>query len=318
MESSLAMPLRDPLIDIVIVNWNSGSQLRDCVASVRSHHSGLVGKCIVIDNQSRDGSADFLDGAKDVDLVRAGQNLGFGRACNLGVARGSSPFILLLNPDACLTDGSLSVSANFLQNPNQASVGIVGLQLRGEDGEVQRSCARFPEAWNMVARSIGFSRLMKQADFHMHEWDHLRTRAVDHVIGAYFLVRRNLYDDLGGMDERFFVYLEDIDFSYRAAQAGFSTIYLAEAWAFHKGGGVSEQVKAHRLFYSLRSRLQYAFKHFSVVGAVAVTVSTLMVEPVSRLLLLIKRRCWSEINDLRLGYRMLWGWAVPWLIKRAR
>jgi GT2 family glycosyltransferase len=297
-------------VDIIIVNWNSGEQLRGCIASVRMYHSGLVGRCIVVDNGSTDGSADFLKGASDVDLVPAGQNLGFGRACNIGVRRGSSPFILLLNPDARLMESSLALPLETLQQPERAKLGIVGVQLMGEDGAVQRTCARFPQVWQMLAKSVGLSALVRQTDFHMQDWDHLETRPVDHVVGAFFLMRRSLFDLLGGFDERFFVYLEDLDFSRRAALAGFGTLYLTGAQAFHKGGGVSEQVKAHRLFYSLRSRLQYAAKHFSRAEAAAVAASTLLVEPISRLGLLVLGGRRAEICDLGRGYWMLSGWAL--------
>ena len=305
-------------IDIIIVNWNAGGQLRDCIASVRAHHGGMVGKCIVVDNGSTDGSADFLDGAADVDLVRAGQNLGFGRACNLGARRGASPFILLLNPDACLMEGSLALPLTTLQQPDRASLGIVGVQLLGEDGAVQRTCARAPTPARLAAKSFGLTAFFKQADFQMKTWDHLETRPVDQVMGAFFFMRRSLFDLLGGFDERFFVYFEEVDFSRRAAKAGFGTLYLTGAQAFHKGGGVSDQVKAHRLFYSLRSRLQYAAKHFSRPGAGMVAASTLLVEPVSRLGLLVLGRRWAEIGDLARGYRMLWGWAFSQIAARCR
>jgi GT2 family glycosyltransferase len=303
-------------VDIIIVNWNAGEQLRDCIASVRSHHSELVGKCIVVDNGSTDGSADFLDGASDVEVMRAEQNLGFGRACNLGALHCTSPFILLLNPDACLLEGSLTLPLKTLQLPELAGLGIVGVQLLDENGAVQRTCARFPKMWLMLAKSVGVSTLIRQIDFHMQDWDHLETRPVDHVIGAFFFMRRSLFDLLGGFDERFFVYLEDLDFSRRAAQAGYGTLYLTGAQAFHKGGGVSDQVKAHRMFYSLRSRLQYAAKHFSRAASAMVAVTTLFVEPVSRLGLLLLSSRWAEITDLGKGYRMLWSWVLGQIIAR--
>lgn len=102
--------------DIVIVNWNSGKQLEDCVESIRIHHEEMVEKCIVVDNGSTDGSAVFLSNAEDVDIVLTGRNLGFGAACNLGATRGDSPFLLFLNPDTCLKKGSLSGAANFMRN----------------------------------------------------------------------------------------------------------------------------------------------------------------------------------------------------------
>jgi GT2 family glycosyltransferase len=297
-------------VDIVVVNWNSGKQLEDCIASIRHYHGGLVGRCIVVDNGSTDNSAEFLAEAADVELILKGKNLGFGRASNLGVARGRSPFILLLNPDARLMEGSLSAPASFLQQPGNATVGIVGVQLVSEKGDVQRTCARAPSEWTLIAKTFGLASVFKCADFQMKFWDHLDTRNVDQVMGAFFLVRRDLFEKLGGFDERFFVYFEEVDFSRRAAAAGFKTVYLSEAQAFHRGGGVSEQVKARRLFYSLRSRIQYAFKHFSLFGAMMVTGTSLLVEPISRLLLLVFRRRWNEIGDLGLAYYLLWGWVL--------
>ncbi|PZX40644.1 hypothetical protein LY56_02527 [Roseinatronobacter thiooxidans] len=297
-------------VDIVIVNWNSGSQLFQCIASIRAYRAALVGRCTVVDNGSTDGSADFLEAAADVDLVKAGQNLGFGRACNLGAARGDSPFILFLNPDARLLPESLEAALAHMLAPENAKVGIVGVQLVGEDGQVQRTCAFAPTPGRLVAKSLGLTAFFKQWDVHMSAWDHAETRKVDHVMGAFFLMRREVFDLLYGFDERFFVYLEDLDLSVRAAQAGFSTTYLANAQAFHKGGGVSEQVKAHRLFYSLRSRIQYAFKHFSPFAALCVTCSTLLIEPLSRFALLAGTGRWREVGDLFRGYRMLWGWVV--------
>jgi GT2 family glycosyltransferase len=296
--------------DIIIVNWNSGRQLQDCIESVRAHGGGHVGRCIVVDNGSKDGSVDFLADAADVDLVLTGQNLGFGKACNIGAARGSSPFVLFLNPDACLMPQSLFTPLQFMAQPENSKVGVVGIRLMNEDGSVQRTCARFPVAVGLVASSFGLARAFPRLGTHMHDWDHSSSRAVPHVIGAFYLMRRALFDSLKGFDERFFVYLEDLDLSCRVAQAGYTSHYLTEAQAFHAGGGVSSQVKAHRLFYSLRSRIQYGRKHFSGLGAAAVTLSTLMVEPVTRLGFLVLRGRFGEVGDLRRGYAMLWGWVL--------
>ena len=296
--------------DIVVVNWNSGDQLYQCIDSIRRYGLNRVGKCIVVDNGSFDGSTSFLEGAPDIDLVLAGENLGFGRACNLGSLRGDSPFVLFLNPDASLMPGSLGEPLAFFEKAQNISFGIVGISLIGVGGEVQRTCARFPSAVSLVLSSFGLNRLVSQLGTHMHEWDHSSNREVPHVIGAFYMIRRDLFERLCGFDERFFVYLEDLDLSLRARKIGFRSFYLRDACAFHKGGGVSEQVKAHRLFYSLRSRIQYAFKHFSWTSAVLVSFTALAVEPFTRLFFLILKGRLGEIDDLLSGYRMLWCWFV--------
>lgn len=296
--------------DIIIVNWNSGSQLKTCVESVRSYGRGNVQRCIVVDNGSQDGSADFLSDVDDVELVDAGQNLGFGKACNLGAAHGESPYILFLNPDAFLLPGSLELPLDFMAQAENRKVGVVGIALTNDTGDVQRSCARFPTPLGLVAMSIGLKRLVPTLGTHMSDWDHDESRTVPHVIGAFYLIRRSVFEALDGFDERFFVYLEDLDLSLRVSKAGYRSHFLREAEAFHEGGGVSSQVKGHRLFYSLRSRIQYAFKHFSLPSALGVAMATLLVEPLTRLGQLVVQRRWGEIGDLRRGVGKLWLWAL--------
>jgi GT2 family glycosyltransferase len=199
--------------------------------------------------------------------------------------------------------------------PENAQVGICGVQLVNETGETERSCARFPAPGRLVAQSIGLDRLFKGLSYSMINWVHDSNREVDQVMGAYFLVRKALFDKLGGFDERFFLYFEEVDFSYRAAQSGWKSIYLADVQAFHKGGGTSDQIKARRLFYILRSRLLYADKHFSLLGYLVVFVSTVLIEPLSRSALALGKRSWSELKETWQAYAMLWRWFPAWVSK---
>lgn len=302
-------------ISIIIVNWNAGAQLLGCINSIAEYGAGLVKQTIVVDNGSVDGSDADIEGLPNVTLVRTGVNLGFGKACNLGAQHAKSDYLLFLNPDAALYADTLLKALACMQDPANVRVGICGVQLLDETGQVSRSSARFPVASGFVAHAVGLDRFLPRLGHFMAEWDHVQTREVDHVIGALYLVRRELFDALHGFDERFFVYLEDLDFSYRAHQAGWSSVYLADAQAFHAGGGTSNQIKARRLFYSLRSRLLYAFKHFSWNGAVGVLLATLLVEPVSRSLLAILRRSWAGLTETWVAYIMLWRWLPQWVLK---
>ncbi len=126
------------------------------------------------------------------------------------------------------------------------------------------------------------------------------------MIGAFLWIRRALFERLEGFDERFFVYYEELDLSLRARAAGFETYFLADAQAYHRGGGVSEQAKAARLFYSLRSRILYGFKHFPRSTARALAVVTLVVEPLTRLALLGMRRDRAGMAETLSGFRRLW------------
>ena len=303
------------MINVIIVNWNAGNQLPTCVDSITQHGVGVVEKIVVVDNGSVDGSDLSVEGYSNVSLIRIGANLGFGKACNVGAKQVSAEYLLFLNPDAAVYPGTLKKALAFMQNPANVQVGICGVQLVNESGHVARSCARFPSASGFLAHAIGLDRIFPRLGHFMAEWPHDTTREVDHVIGAFFLVRRALFESLGGFDERFFVYLEDLDFSFRARQAGWRTVYLADVRAFHAGGGTSNQVKARRLFYSLRSRLLYADKHFSAGGATLVFLATLLLEPLSRTALALARRSWPALTETWAGYAMLWRWLPHWAFK---
>ena len=295
-------------LDVIIVNWNSGQQLHICVESIHQYGSELVNKIIIVDNGSIDGSADGFENVPCVTLIRADSNLGFAKACNLGAQHISCKYLLFLNPDAALYVDTLTKALAFMQNPINAKVGICGVQLLDEAGQIVRTSARFPSVLGLMAYATGLDRVFPRLGYFMAEWDHSQTRRVDHVIGAFFLVRRTLFEELKGFDERFFVYCEDVDFSYRAYQLGWSSTYLADAQAFHAGGGTSNQVKARRLFYALRSRLLYAFKHFSWLGAVSVLLVTLLLEPLTRSVFAVFRLSWSALKETWSGYGMLWQW----------
>jgi GT2 family glycosyltransferase len=187
----------------------------------------------------------------------------------------------------------------------------------GDDGQVQRTSARLPRPWSFIVHSFGLNAFWpaRFPDHMMREWAHDEDREVDHVIGSFFLVRRELWNQLKGMDERFFVYLEDLDFSLRAHQCGWSSWYLASASIYHKGGGTSEQIKATRLFYSLRSRLQYANKHFSRSGFGAVALATLLVEPMTRIAGALLKREWRAVGETMRGYAALYA-DLPGMFRR--
>lgn len=303
------------MIDVVVVNWNSKEGLTRCVDSLELNSQTYIFKKIIVDNDSNDGSYLIAKNTSGIILIHAMSNLGFGKACNLGADLVESEYILFLNPDAALFPNSLDKVLAFMQEPNNAKVGICGVQLLDESGQVSRSCARFPTPTGFVAHSIGLDRLFPKLGHFMSEWPHDSTQVVDHVIGAFYLVRSELFDAIGGFDEQFFVYLEDLDFSYRAHKAGWQSVYLADVQAFHAGGGTSNQVKAKRLFYSLRSRLLYAFKHFNLLGAMVVLLTTMFIEPISRSALAVGRRSWSSLTETWQGYGMLWRWLPQWVFK---
>lgn len=302
------------MIDVVIVNWNAGLQLKACVESVAHFGSGLVGKIIVVDNGSSDHSMQLIENLSLVQPVFLAENAGFARGCNQGALYATSPYVLFLNPDAAVYADTLPAVFACMESPEHSKTGICGVRLLDEHGHVARSCSRYPTATRCAAQSLGLDKFVPRLGAAMTEWDHLQNRYVDQVIGAFFLVRRELFEKLNGFDEQFFVYFEEVDFAYRAAQAGYRSYYLNDTSAFHLGGGVSNQVKARRLFYTLRSRLLYAVKHFSVAAIVLVVLSTLVLEPLTRLALALVKRSGSAFKETLSGFSMLYRWLPQWLL----
>lgn len=299
-------------IDVVIVNWNSGSQVLNCKESLSLFSDNLISQIIIVDNASSDGSELCFEEMSDVTLIRTGENLGFAKGCNIGAKHCSSEYILFLNPDAAIYEDTLQKVVNFMGSEAASGVGICGVQLKDEGGHIARSCARFPSVGQLAAHVFGIDRIFKKTAHFMIEWDHADTQVVDQVIGAFFFVRRTLFDLLSGFDERFFVYYEEVDFARRASVLGWSSIYLASAQAFHSGGGTSSQVKASRLFYSLRSRILYAQKHYSLFNFMISLLLSVFVEPLTRIVFSAMRASGASITQILSAYRMLFKWLYMW------
>lgn len=307
-------------IGIVIVNWNSGSQLAEAIHSVEKYHHGLVESVVIVDNASTDCSLSLVKasvggGAFSLEIIRNAENRGFGAACNQGAeALKSCSYVLFLNPDARLLHNSLLLPLNYLQDVNHSHVGIVGVQLINDLDLIDSSCSRFPSPLRFTMHAIGLDRILPRFGCRMKEWSHADTRKVDQVMGAFFFIRHQVFQNLKGFDERFFVYYEEVDVSYRAMKSGWSSVYLADAQAFHAGEGTSKQVKAMRLFYSLRSRLIYASKHFSLFGFIVTLFATVLIEPITRVALSATSRSSSSLAETLSGFKILFRWLATWAL----
>lgn len=300
------------MIEVIIINWNSGLMLSQCIQSVlNTDINHQVDSILVVDNASSDDSMQHLPESNKVKCLYNSQNVGFARACNQGFQLTHAPFVLLLNPDAQVFKNTLHDCMLFMQsNPN---IDILGCQLLNERGEVSASCARFPKPYRYFFHAIGLTSLLPSI-FHpptlMTDWDHQTSRKVDQVMGAFMLMRRSIFDRIGYFDERYFVYYEELDFSLRLKQAGGVSYFNADVKAIHVGGGTTRGVIGYRLFLSLRSRLQYARKHFSASGYGLVFFSTCLIEPWIRLAFLVAQGKLKELSSWKEGYLRLLRWIV--------
>lgn len=278
-----------------------------------------MSRVVIVDNGSSDGSATGIEhSGAPIVVIRNKDNRGFAAACNQAVDGSAANYVLFLNPDTRLFVDSLVIPVRFMEKPDNAGIGIVGIQLLDERGNVTPTCARFLTPWMVARKIVGLEHLPRPLwpPHVMVDWDHKTSRMVDHVMGAFFLVRRELFERLGAFDERFFVYLEDLDFSLRAKHAGFDSFYLADAQVFHRGGGASHQIKAISLSYALTSRILYGYKHFGRATATLLTLATLLLEPVSRLAFATVRGSPSQFADTIKAYVQLLRALTRWVTGR--
>jgi N-acetylglucosaminyl-diphospho-decaprenol L-rhamnosyltransferase len=317
-------PLMGTSIGVIIVNWNGGDHLVRCLASFDAVARDRVTleSVTVVDNASVDGSIDRAEASCDrlpLRIIRNCYNRGFAAACNQAANGSSAECLLFLNPDTELRPGCLEAPAQFLSDPANADFGIVGIKLIDSLGHNTRTCSRHPSLASLIGGSVGLDHVLPLV-FPPHflpEQAHERTRRVDQVMGAFFFVRHSLFKQLGGFDERFFLYFEDADFALRADKCGLSCGFLSSVCAVHAGHGSSGKIKARRLFYFGRSRIQFAAKHFGLAGGLAVCATTLILEPLLRAGRAVVAGRIAEIRDVAHGWALLWA-NVPGILQQPR
>lgn len=297
-------------VDIVIVNWNSGPLVLDCVNSIveQKDYVKFINKIIIVDNYSSDNSIDILKGIEcpEIELVLNQSNLGFGRACNIGANTSDAEFILFLNPDTLLLPSSLEdLNKKLINDYYTKRIGVMGAQLIDEHGSVTTTCSRFPRFLHFLAKSIGLTKLYPKSkifNHHMTEFDHCSELYVNQVMGAFFLVSRKLFHQINGFDERFFVYFEEVDFCYRASQIGYNNFFTPDIKAVHKGCGTTESVKSFRLYLSISSRIKYFYKNYNLVTTIGVVLVTFSSEFLARLIKPIIRNDFKSAGEVLRAY----------------
>lgn len=238
-------------VSVIIVTYNSARVIGACLESLAAERASGLAEVIVVDNASSDNSVELI--RRDfswVTLVPSRENLGYSKGVNLGMQQARGRYLLVLNPDTVVTRGVLRKLIDFVERTPDA--GIVGPKLVFEDGTVQLSCRRFYNLRVLLLRRTPVGKLFKNAgalrEHLMLDFDHASTREVDWVLGAAMFVRREAVDNVGMMDERFFLYFEDVDWCYRMKQMGLKVYYLADAVVEHGYKRESAQAVLNRSF----------------------------------------------------------------------
>jgi N-acetylglucosaminyl-diphospho-decaprenol L-rhamnosyltransferase len=254
-------------LSIIIINWNTRQLLADCLNSITATIERYAFEVIVVDNGSTDESQAMLAAQfPEVHLIQNLHNVGFARANNQAMAVSRGRYLLLLNSDALLLPQAATAMLNLAASEPRA--GLIGAHLRNRDGSFQASYTPFPNLWQEFLILSGLGRLFYGREYPSYgPKENKGPQVVDYVEGACMLVRREAYEQVGGLDEGYFMYAEEVDWCYTLRQQGWQVWYQPAAKVIHLGGGSSQQRRTQREGDLYRSRVRFFRKHYGNTAA---------------------------------------------------
>lgn len=297
-------------LSIIIVNWNTKEYLLPCLKSIFKGGQGTGWEVIVVDNGTRDGSREEVKKVfPSAHLIENEKNFGFAKAANQGLQKASGRFILLLNPDAQVKNGAIERLVSFMDA--HSDVGVAGAQLLNADGSKQNSIANFPSlGTELLNKSL--LRWLFPKKFPGKERNYSEPIEVDSVIGACMMVRRDALDQVGLLDEDYFLFLEETDWCYRMKKTGWKIYHIPQAEIYHFQGKSAETVKKRARVEFYRSRYHFFKKNrgnlqwfFLLIGLMIRLGFQLLAMGVVSLMTLFTIKSWRKKLSI---YAYLFGW----------
>ncbi|MDP2248106.1 MAG: glycosyltransferase family 2 protein [Nitrosomonadales bacterium] len=223
-------------VSIILVSYNTINMTKEALAYLYASEGNVKFEVFIIDNASRDGSAAVLrEQYPHIHLIENNQNVGFGRANNQALPFISGRYVLLLNTDAFVDPSTLRKTFDYMEA--HPAAGILGVKLLGRDKELQPSCRYFPTPWNLFLSQSGLSRFFAKTKMIDDAfWNPEIEASCDWVPGCYYLVRREVIDQVGLFDPRYFLYYEEVDHCFAAKHAGWDVVYFPGTSVIHIGG----------------------------------------------------------------------------------
>ncbi|NOK85709.1 MAG: Glycosyltransferase, GT2 family [Chloroflexi bacterium AL-W] len=256
-------------LSIIIVSWNVRDLLRDCLRSIQQNVGDLSYEVIVVDSASADDTPAMIQAQfPDVVVLAQTENVGFTRGNNIGLQAAQGRHLFLLNPDTVILDNTLQQMVTYLDE--HPTVGIVGPHTLNTDGTHQSTRRRFPTVVLAFFESTWLQpfapkRLLDH--FYARDIADSAVAPVDWVQGSAMMARREVYQQIGGLDTGFVMFSEEVDWCKRAQSAGWGTVYLGTARIIHHGGKSTEQVAARKHIHFQQSKLRYFRKHHGMLAA---------------------------------------------------
>jgi len=271
-------------ISVIVVSWNASRFLRRCLESVRAELArcpDLDSELIVVDNASSDGSADIAAREyPEAILVRNDRNTGFARANNIGILKSSGKYLCLVDAQTALKEGCLRSLHRYLEA--YPEIGMIGPRIVDSRGNVQRSCRGFPTFWNMLCRAMALDTLFPRSrlfgGYLMPYWECDSVRTVEVLNGCLRVVRRRALEDVGLLDEDFFMYGDDMDWSRRFRDAGWPVVFYPGALALHQGGSDDRRAPVRFYIEQQKAGLLYRRKHHGPLGEATMLVTMILHE----------------------------------------
>jgi GT2 family glycosyltransferase len=253
-------------LSIIIVNYNVKHFLEQCLCSVELALKKLEAEVIVVDNNSTDGSIEYLKPKfSTFHFIANKENVGFGKACNQGLSFSAGKYVLFLNPDTIVPEDCFEKCIAFLEQ--NAAVGALGIKMIDGSGKFLKESKRsFPGPLTSLYKLFGLSKLFSKSKifsrYHLGFLDENKNHEIDVLAGAYMLIKKEVLDKVGGFDEIFFMYGEDVDLSYRIQKAGYKNYYFAESSIIHFKGESTRKGSMNyvRMFYTAMS--VFVKKHY--------------------------------------------------------
>ncbi|MHB8754117.1 MAG: glycosyltransferase family 2 protein [Candidatus Acidiferrales bacterium] len=256
-------------LSIIIVTWNVRKYAEECLTSIYAQKCDASFEVIVVENASTDGTAEMIrEQFPQVKLIANSENLGFARANNIGMEFADGKYLCLINPDVSLPSDCLSNMYRYMET--QPTIGLLGPKMRLGDGKVGRSGMRFPTIWNSFLRALALDSLFKRATrfkgLLMADFQFDYTRDMDVLNGWFWMVRREAVNQVGPLDEHFFMYGEDIDWCKRFHLAGWRVVFYSDAEAIHYGGASSANAPVRFFIEMQRANLRYWKKYHGLAS----------------------------------------------------
>jgi N-acetylglucosaminyl-diphospho-decaprenol L-rhamnosyltransferase len=267
-------------VSAIIVNWNTRDLLVQCLQSLHDTTGDQDLEVIVVDNASSDGSPEMVRKRfPQVKLIENQENVGFAQANNQAIKRCRGHYMLLLNSDTQVLPGSLDKTVRFMDE--HPRTGITGVRLLNPDRTFQASYTPFPTLWQEFLMLSGLGRSLIRPTFPScaPETGKGAQQIKGYVEGAYLMARREAVDQVGGLDERIFMYAEEVDWCYRFAQAGWEVWYLPDVAIVHYGGQSSKQRQGRMEAELYRSRVYFFHKHYGLVEAQLLRLLIYLITP---------------------------------------